>query len=51
MNYPNIVEKFCEFEQSQPNQLFLSEPVNGVYKNFTWGEAGKQIRRDRKSVV
>lgn len=44
MNYPNIVEKFCEFEQSQPNQLFLSEPVNGVYKNFTWGEAGKQIR-------
>lgn len=44
MNYPNIVEKFCSFEQSQPNQLFLSEPVKGVYQNFTWGEAGKQIR-------
>lgn len=44
MSYPNIVEKFCSFEHSQPHQLFLSEPVNGVYKKFTWGEAGKQIR-------
>lgn len=44
MNYPNIVEKFCAYEQSQPDHLFLSEPVKGVYQNFTWGEAGKQIR-------
>jgi long-chain acyl-CoA synthetase len=44
MYYPNIIEKFCQYEQSKPNQLFLSEPVKGVYKEFTWEQAGQQIR-------
>lgn len=44
MHYPNIIEKFCQYEQSKPNQLFLSEPVKGVYKEFTWQQAGQQIR-------
>lgn len=44
MNYPNIVDKFCEYERTTPGRLFLSEPVKGVYQNFTWTEAGKQIR-------
>lgn len=44
MNYPTIVEKFCEYEKTTPNRLFLAEPVRGVYQNFTWAEAGKQIR-------
>jgi long-chain acyl-CoA synthetase len=44
-NYPTLIDKFCAFEQSQPDQLFLSEPVNGAYKNFTWAEAGQQIRK------
>lgn len=45
MRYPLITDKFCAFEQSQPGQLFLAEPVNGVYQKFTWGEAGQEIRR------
>ena len=44
-NYPTLIDKFCAFEQSQPDQLFLSEPVNGAYKNFTWAEAGQQVRK------
>jgi long-chain acyl-CoA synthetase len=44
-NYSTIIDKFCAFEQSQPDQLFLSEPVNGTYKNFTWAEAGQQVRK------
>ncbi len=44
MYYPNIIEKFCEYEQSRPNQLFLAEPVKSVYKKFTWQQAGRQIR-------
>ncbi|MFM1970850.1 MAG: hypothetical protein RL731_672 [Bacteroidota bacterium] len=44
-NYSTLIDKFCAFEQSQPDQLFLSEPVNGAYKNFTWAEAGQQIRK------
>jgi long-chain acyl-CoA synthetase len=44
-NYSTLIDKFCAFEQSQPDQLFLSEPVNGTYKNFTWAEAGQQVRK------
>ena len=44
-NYPTLIDKFCAFEQSQPDQLFLSEPVNGTYKNFTWAQAGQQVRK------
>ena len=44
-NYPTLIDKFCVFEQSQPDQLFLSEPVNGTYKNFTWAQAGQQVRK------
>ncbi len=44
-DYPNIIEKFCEFEESKPQHLFLAEPVNGVYQRFTWQRAGGEIRR------
>jgi len=44
-NYPTLIDKFCAFEASQPGQLFLSEPVAGSYKNFTWAEAGQQVRK------
>jgi long-chain acyl-CoA synthetase len=44
-NYSTLIDKFCAFEQSQPDQLFLSEPVNGSYKKFTWAEAGQQVRK------
>ena len=42
--YPTIIDNFCRFEESQPNKLFLSEPVKGVYQEFTWAKAGKEIR-------
>jgi long-chain acyl-CoA synthetase len=43
--YPTILDKFCAFESSRADQLFLAEPVNGVYQNFTWKQAGDQVRR------
>ncbi|HJV20978.1 MAG TPA: AMP-binding protein [Sediminibacterium sp.] len=42
--YPTIVDQFCKFEKEKSHRLFLSEPVSGVYRNFTWGRAGKEIR-------
>ena len=43
--YQTLIDKFCAFEASQPDQLFLSEPVAGNYKNFTWAQAGQQVRK------
>jgi long-chain acyl-CoA synthetase len=44
-NPPSIIDSFCRFEQSKPNELFLSEPVKQVYQNFTWQSAGEEIRK------
>ncbi len=44
-NPPSIIDSFCRFEQSKPNDLFLSEPVNLVYQNFSWQSAGEEIRK------
>lgn len=44
-NPPSIIDSFCRFEESKSNQLFLSEPVNQVYQNFTWLSAGEEIRK------
>ena len=44
-NPPSIIDSFCRFEQSKPEQLFLAEPVNQVYQNFTWQSAGVEIRK------
>jgi long-chain acyl-CoA synthetase len=45
MQYPGMLEHFLQFEKEKPGQLFLAEPVGGVYRTFTWSEAGNQIRR------
>ena len=43
--YSSILEKFYEYEQKFSGSLFLSEPVNGIAQNFTWKQAGYEIRR------
>jgi long-chain acyl-CoA synthetase len=43
-HYATIIDKFCYFELTKPNHLFLAEPVNGVYRQFTWAQAGKEVR-------
>lgn len=42
--FPTIIDRFCHYENVQPNKLFLSEPVKTVYQNFSWADAGKEIR-------
>ncbi len=42
--YPTIVDAFCKFEKENPGHLFLCEPVKSIYQNFSWAEAGKEIR-------
>ena len=44
-NPPSIIDSFCHFEQSKPDAVFLSEPVNQVYQHFTWQSAGEEIRK------
>jgi len=43
--YPTILEKFFEYEKQCPDLLFLSEPVAGLARTFTWKQAGDEVRR------
>lgn len=44
-NPPSIIDCFCKYEIEKPEALFLSEPVNGVYQEFSWKKAGVEIRK------
>jgi long-chain acyl-CoA synthetase len=39
------LEMFCAWERDTPHQSFLRQPVNGIWKTWTWKEAGDEIRR------
>jgi long-chain acyl-CoA synthetase len=49
-NPPSIIDSFCRYEQSKAHDLFLSEPVNQVYQNFSWQSAGEEIRKMVKAI-
>ena len=44
-NPPSIIDYFCKYELEKPSALFLAEPVNGVYQEFSWKSAGAEIRK------
>lgn len=39
------LQMFYGWEQSRPGQRYMSQPLNGEWIHFTWGEAGKEIRK------
>lgn len=36
---------FYKWEKTQPDTLYMRQPVNGEWKNYTWRQCGDQIRR------
>lgn len=39
-----LVDKFYEFERTQPSKVFLRQPVGDSFIDFTYAEAGRQAR-------
>jgi long-chain acyl-CoA synthetase len=42
---PTPLEKVYEWTKKTPNFVFLRQPINGQYKEFTWREVDNQARR------
>src|SRR5512138_2554591 len=36
---------FLKWEKENPDRIFLRQPINGVWKTWTWAQAGKDARR------
>ena len=39
------LEQFLQWEKENPDRIFLRQPINGVWKTWTWGQAGDEARR------
>ena len=45
MNYLSPLEMLYKWEQERPNSIYLSQPIDGVWHNWTWVETGKEVRK------
>ncbi|HEX4896434.1 MAG TPA: AMP-binding protein [Solimonas sp.] len=44
MSMKNPVEMLLQWAKERPNQVWLHQPVNGVWKTHTWAECEAQVR-------
>src|SRR5215204_3636530 len=42
---PPPLERFLKWEKENPDRIFLRQPINGVWKTWTWAQAGDEARR------
>lgn len=40
-----LVESFYQWERTQPDKVYLRQPVGDTYTDYTWAEVGNQARR------
>ena len=45
MNYLSPLEMLYKWEQEKPNEIYLSQPIDGVWHNWTWAEVGQEVRK------
>ncbi|UZE94790.1 AMP-binding protein [Alkalimarinus alittae] len=43
--YPTPLEKVAHWVKNTPNSVFMRQPINGEYKDFTWKEVDNQARK------
>ena len=45
MNYLSPLEMLYKWEREKENEIYLSQPINGVWHNWTWKEVGLEVRK------
>jgi long-chain acyl-CoA synthetase len=45
MNYLSPLEMLYKWEQEKPNEIYLSQPIEGVWRNWTWKEVAEEVRK------
>ena len=45
MNYLSPLEMLYKWEQEKPNEIYLSQPIEGVWHNWTWKEVAEEVRK------
>ena len=42
---PLPLEQFLKWEKENPDRIFLRQPINGVWKTWTWAQAGNEAKK------
>ena len=45
MTYLSPLEMLYKWEQEKPNEIYLSQPIDGTWHNWTWKEFGIEVRK------
>ena len=45
MNYLSPLEMLYKWEREKENEIYLRQPINGVWYNWTWKEVGLEVRK------
>ncbi len=45
MSYKSPLEMFYHWESTKPNEMYLRQPIDGQWKEWTYKEAGQEIRK------
>jgi len=45
MKYLSPLEMLYKWEQEKTNEIYLSQPIDGVWHNWTWAETGQEVRK------
>ena len=45
MNYLSPLEMFYKWESQNPNEIYLSQPIDNVWHNWTWKDYGLEVRK------
>ena len=45
MTYLSPLEVLYKWEQEKPNEIYLSQPIDGTWHNWTWKEFGIEVRK------
>ena len=51
MNYLSPLEMLYKWEQEKPNEIYLSQPIEGVWHNWTWKEVAAEVRKMASYLV
>ena len=45
MNYITPLEMLYKWEQEKPNNIYLTQPIDGVWHSWNWKEVGVEVRK------
>lgn len=50
-NLKTPLEMLYHWEQNQPEKIYLRQPVNGVFNEYSWKDVGEKVRRLASALI